>query len=71
MHLLHHGQHAVNDRACMKAEVLGPDKDQDSYTNLSVIVATETRFRIKLRTNEIEGLKNVGDLVSIIVARAP
>jgi acyl carrier protein len=55
----------------MKAEVVGPDKDQDSYTNLSVIVATETRFRIKLRTNEIEGLKNVGDLVSIIVARAP
>jgi acyl carrier protein len=56
----------------LRPETVGHDiEGWDSYTNLNVIVATETRFGIKLRTNEIEGLKNVGDLVSIIVARAP
>ena len=42
----------------------------DSFTNLNLIVATETRFGIKMRTDEIEGLTKVGDLVAIIVARA-
>ena len=42
----------------------------DSFTHLNLIVATETRFGIKMRTDEIEGLTKVGDLVAIIVARA-
>jgi len=42
----------------------------DSFTHPNVIVATETRFGIKLRTSEIEELHTVGDLVKIIAARA-
>jgi len=62
----------ADDTLELHAETTADDVDGwDSFTHLNVLVATETRFGIKLRTNEIEGLKNVGDLVRIIVARAP
>jgi acyl carrier protein len=62
----------ADDTIVLKAETNADDiEGWDSFTHLNVIVATETRFGIKLRSNEIEGLKNVGDLVGIIVARAP
>ena len=61
----------ADDALELHAETTADDiEGWDSFTHLNVIVATETRFGIKLRTNEIEGLKNVGDIVRIIVARA-
>jgi acyl carrier protein len=42
----------------------------DSFTHLNLIVATETRFGIKMRSEEIASLTKVSDLVAIIVARA-
>jgi acyl carrier protein len=61
----------ADDTIELRAETNADDiEGWDSFTHLNVIVAAETRFGIKLRSNEIEGLKNVGDLVSIIVARA-
>jgi acyl carrier protein len=38
----------------------------DSVTHISLIVAIETQFHIKIRTDEIESLKNVGDMVQLI-----
>ena len=41
----------------------------DSIKHISLIVAVEERFGIKLKTSEIEGLKNVGDLQRVIRAK--
>ena len=38
----------------------------DSFNHLSVIVAVETRFGVKMTTSEIETLANVGALVAAI-----
>jgi acyl carrier protein len=43
----------------------------DSFNHISVIVAVETRFGVKMTTNEIEHLANVGALVSAITAKLP
>jgi acyl carrier protein len=56
--------------------VLGPETSAkniagwDSFAHLQLIVAVESRFGIKFRTSEIGALSNVGDLVSLIEARA-
>ncbi len=42
----------------------------DSFNNLNIIVAVETRFGIKMTSTEVEGLRNIGDLVNIILARS-
>ena len=41
----------------------------DSFNHISVIVAVETRFRVKMSTAEIENLANVGALVSAIQSK--
>ena len=38
----------------------------DSFNHLSVIVAVETQFGIKMTTREIDALKNIGDIVTTI-----
>ncbi|HEX3536702.1 MAG TPA: acyl carrier protein [Stellaceae bacterium] len=43
----------------------------DSFTHISVIVAVETRFGVKMTTAEIEGLANVGSLVAAIETKLP
>ena len=40
-----------------------------SFNHLNIIVAVETRFGIKLRTSEIEGLTNVNDMARLIQAK--
>jgi len=42
----------------------------DSFNHLSVIVAVETRFKLKMKAKEIDGLKNIGDLVAVIQQNA-
>ncbi len=41
----------------------------DSIKHISLIVAIEERFRIKWKTSELDGLKNVGDLQRMISAK--
>lgn len=41
----------------------------DSFVHLNLIVAVETRFNIKFRTDEIEKLADVGALVSAIESK--
>ena len=61
----------ADDAIVLTAETTADDVEGwDSFTHLNLIVATETRFGIKMRTDEIEGFTKVGDLVAIIVARA-
>jgi acyl carrier protein len=41
----------------------------DSLNHISIVVAMERRFNIKFKTAEIEMLRNVGELVDLIVQR--
>jgi acyl carrier protein len=41
----------------------------DSLSNVELMVALESAFRIRFYTGEIAGLKNVGELVDVISAR--
>jgi acyl carrier protein len=41
-------------------------EEWDSLSHIRLIVAVERKFKIKFKTAEIEGLKNVGDLVRLI-----
>jgi acyl carrier protein len=43
----------------------------DSIKQIEIIIAAEQRFSIKFTTRELDRLENVGDLVSIIQAKAP
>jgi acyl carrier protein len=38
----------------------------DSLNHINLIVATEQRFRVKFTTREVNGLANVGGLISLI-----
>lgn len=38
----------------------------DSLTHISLLVAIEQRFKIRFRIGEVEGAKNIADLVAII-----
>jgi acyl carrier protein len=40
--------------------------DWDSFKQIEIIMATEEKFGVKLTTREADGLKNVGDLVSVV-----
>ena len=42
----------------------------DSVTNISLLVSIETQFGVKIRTDEMETLKNVGDMVALIQSKA-
>ena len=38
----------------------------DSFKQIEIVMAVEERFGIKMQTREIDRLKNVGDLVTVI-----
>lgn len=38
----------------------------DSLSNVNIMVATEMHFGVRFKTSEVEGLSNVGELVSLI-----
>ncbi|VVE27438.1 acyl carrier protein [Pandoraea capi] len=38
----------------------------DSLSNVNIMVATEMRFGVRFKTSEVEGLKNVGELMALI-----
>jgi acyl carrier protein len=41
----------------------------DSMNHITIVVEVEQHFGIKVRTAEIEALRNVGDFVSLIAAK--
>jgi acyl carrier protein len=41
-------------------------KDWDSVNHINLIVAIEEQFHIKLKTAELESLKDVGEMVRLI-----
>lgn len=44
--------------------------DWDSFKQIEIIIAVESEFGIKFGTREMDGLKNVGDLVQLIAVKA-
>lgn len=42
----------------------------DSVAHVQLMIAVEKTFGFRMRTGEIAGLSNVGDLVDVIAARA-
>ncbi|MBR0963731.1 acyl carrier protein [Bradyrhizobium diazoefficiens] len=38
----------------------------DSVNHINIIISVESRFGIKINTAEIEGMKNVGELVDAV-----
>jgi len=38
----------------------------DSFAQVNIIVASESRFGVRIKSVEAQGLKNVGDLVRVI-----
>lgn len=45
-------------------------EEWDSLSHIRLIVAVERKFGFKFKNSEIESLKNVGDLVNLISAKA-
>ena len=41
----------------------------DSLTHIRLVVAMEQAFRVKFTTGEVEGFKNVGDMITSIEAK--
>lgn len=48
------------------SSVAGDFAGWDSFTHITIVVATEMRFGIKFRTAEIESLREIGDFVALI-----
>jgi acyl carrier protein len=45
-------------------------KGWDSFKQIEIILGVEERFNIKLNTRELDSLRNVGDLATVIAAKA-
>lgn len=41
----------------------------DSFNHINIVVATEDKFRVKFNTAELEELKNVGELVDLVMRK--
>ena len=44
-------------------------EEWDSLANVELMVAVESAFDVRLRTGEISGLRNVGELRDVIASR--
>lgn len=44
-------------------------EDWDSLEHINLVVAIENKFGIKFNMNEVTSLKNVGEMVDIIIER--
>ena len=45
-------------------------EDWDSLEHINLVVAIENHFEIKFNMNEVTNMKNVGEMVDIIIERA-
>ena len=60
----------LDDLSVTPATTAEDIEEWDSLSHIRLIVAVERKFKIKFKTAEIEGLKNVGDLVNLIEVKA-
>jgi acyl carrier protein len=44
-------------------------EEWDSFNHINIVVAVEARFCVKFHTAEIEDLKNVSDLVDLVLKK--
>jgi acyl carrier protein len=44
--------------------------DWDSFKQIEIIVAVQEHYRVKFRTQEMDRLTNVGDLVKLIASKS-
>ena len=59
-----------DDALVLRPEMTAADVDGwDSMRMISIVVAVEDRFGVKLRTREVNGLGSVGDLVALIASK--
>jgi acyl carrier protein len=62
----------MRDDLVLRPDLSAPDVEGwDSFKQIEIILAVEARFGFKAPIKEIEQLNTVGDLVSLIQARAP
>jgi acyl carrier protein len=59
-----------DDSIVLRPEMTTADVEGwDSFNHIKLIVATETRFKIKFKNVELESLANVGHFVQVIAAK--
>ena len=44
-------------------------EDWDSLTHITVVVATEKEYDIRFATGELQDLKNIGDMCSLVLLK--
>jgi acyl carrier protein len=60
-----------DDSITVTAETTAGDiEDWDSLMHINLILAIETEFGMKFSMGEVTGMKNVGEMVEILKARA-
>jgi acyl carrier protein len=56
-----------DDSLQIRPEMTADDIEEwDSLTHINLITAVEREFKVKFTTGEVTGMKNVGDLLSLI-----
>ena len=45
-------------------------EDWDSLEHINLVLAIEQKFKIKFTMGEVTGMKNVGEMVDVIIQRA-
>jgi acyl carrier protein len=56
---------SVNDKT-----VAADIEDWDSLEHINLILAIEQKFKIKFTLGEVTGMKNVGEMIDVILERA-
>ncbi len=61
----------MRDDITLAPETAAKDvKGWDSFKQIEIILGVEERFNIKLNTRELDSLRNVGDLATVIAAKS-
>ena len=58
-----------DDIALTPQTTAGDIADWDSVRMVTIILGVEQRFNVKLRSREVDGLKNVGDMATLVKAK--
>ncbi len=56
----------------IKDEMTAADLDEwDSLSHITLVLAVEREFRVKLKTAEVGSLENVGEMIKLLMNRTP
>lgn len=59
-----------DEEIVLTAETTAADIDDwDSLEHINLLVAVEQEFNIKFNMNEVSNMKNVGEMIDIIISR--